>query len=402
MGTEVKSLAAAAKRVILIVLDSVGIGEMPDAEEYGDVGSNTLGNIAKARGGLKLPNLGRLGLGNIASLQGVPAAKQPKGAFGKMALHSHGKDTMTGHWEMAGILLEKAFRVYPRAFPPEIIGRLEQAFGRKVMGNEVASGTEIIARLGEEHMRTGRPIVYTSADSVLQIAGHQEVIPLEELYRECEAARQIMMGDDMVGRIIARPFVGEPGRFTRTEWRRDYALTPPRKTLLNFVQEAGLPVVAVGKIHDIYNAAGITHSEHTSGNDNGIDVTKAMMGKFGQGLIFTNLVDFDMLYGHRNNVDGYAEALENADRRLPEILELLRPDDVLVITADHGNDPTTPSTDHSREYVPLLLTGEPMRPGINLGTRPMLADLGATVAELLGVPYQAAGTSFAAQIRGGR
>ncbi|MGE5591830.1 MAG: phosphopentomutase [Bacillota bacterium] len=386
---------AGVHRVILVVLDSVGIGEMPDAADYGDVGSNTLGNIARARRGLKMPNLGRLGLGNIAPLEGVPAARSPAGTFGRMAIHSPGKDTMTGHWEIAGILLEKAFRVYPQAFPPDVITRLEQAFGRQVMGNEVASGTEIIARLGEEHMRTGRPIVYTSADSVLQIAAHQEVIPLEELYRECEAARAIMMGDHMVGRIIARPFVGQPGSFTRTEWRRDYALTPPRKTLLNFVQDAGLPVVAVGKIHDIYNGAGITHSEHTSNNDNGIDMTKAMMQQFDRGLILTNLVDFDMLYGHRNNVDGYADALENVDRRLPEILELMRPDDVLVITADHGNDPTTPSTDHSREYVPVLVTGRPVKSGANVGTRNMLSDLGATVADLLGVPYQAAGASFA-------
>jgi len=393
---------SAVRRVILIVLDSVGIGEMPDAADYGDVGSNTLGNIARARQGLKMPNLARLGLGNIAPLEGVPASSAPAGAYGRMAIHSPGKDTMTGHWEMAGIPLEKAFRVYPDAFPPDIIARLEKAFGRQVMGNEVASGTEIIARLGEEHVRTGRPIVYTSADSVLQIAAHQEVIPLEELYRECEAAREIMMGDHMVGRIIARPFVGQPGNFSRTEWRRDYALTPPRKTLLNFVQEAGLPVVAVGKIHDIYNGAGISHSEHTSNNDNGIDLTKAMMQQFDRGLIFTNLVDFDMLYGHRNNVDGYADALENADRRLPEILALLRPDDVLAITADHGNDPTTPSTDHSREYVPVLLVGEPVKPGTNVGTRPMLADLGATVADLLEVPYQAAGTSFAPELRWSR
>ncbi len=393
---------SAVRRVILIVLDSVGIGEMPDAADYGDVGSNTLGNIARARQGLKMPNLARLGLGNIAPLEGVPASSAPAGAYGRMAIHSPGKDTMTGHWEMAGIPLEKAFRVYPEAFPPDIIARLEKAFGRQVMGNEVASGTEIIARLGEEHVRTGRPIVYTSADSVLQIAAHQEVIPLEELYRECEAAREIMMGDHMVGRIIARPFVGQPGNFSRTEWRRDYALTPPRKTLLNFVQEAGLPVVAVGKIHDIYNGSGISHSEHTSNNDNGIDLTKAMMQQFDRGLIFTNLVDFDMLYGHRNNVDGYANALENVDRRLPEILALLRTDDVLAITADHGNDPTTPSTDHSREYVPVLLTGEPVKAGTNVGTRPMLADLGATVADLLEVPYQAAGTSFAPELRWSR
>ncbi|MHB9146083.1 MAG: phosphopentomutase [Symbiobacteriia bacterium] len=388
-----------ARKVTLIVFDSVGIGEMPDAAEYGDVGSSTLGNIARARGGLKLPNLAQLGLGNIAPLRGVDPVPAPAGAYGKMAIQSPGKDTMTGHWEMAGIELAKAFRVYPQAFPPAIIRRLEAAFQRQVMGNEVASGTEIIARLGEEHMRTGRPIVYTSADSVLQVAAHQEVIPLEELYRECEAAREIMMGDDMVGRIIARPFVGTPGHFTRTEWRRDYALTPPRKTLLNYVQDAGLPVVAVGKIHDIYNASGIDHSEHTANNDKGIDATKQMMTEYERGLIFTNLVDFDMLYGHRNNVDGYAAALENADRRLPELLGLLGPKDVLVITADHGNDPTTPSTDHSREYVPVLLCGAPIRPGVNLGTRPTLADLGATIADLLGVPYDAAGTSFAAVLR---
>ena len=386
---------SAAKRVVLIVLDSVGIGEMPDAAEYGDVGSNTLGNIARARGGLKMPNLASLGLGNIAPLEGVPTVEKPRGAYGKMAIKSAGKDTMTGHWEMAGIQLEKAFKVYPHAFPQQIIRRLEEAFGRPVMGNEVASGTEIIARLGEEHMRTGRPIVYTSADSVLQIAAHQDVIPLEELYKECEAARGIMMGDDMVGRIIARPFTGAPGHFTRTEWRKDYALMPPRKTLLNCVQDAGLPVVAVGKIKDIYDGFGISHAEHTASNDNGIDVTKRMMAEYPKGLIFTNLVDFDMLYGHRNNVNGYADALENVDRRLPEILALLRPGDVLAITADHGNDPTTPSTDHSREYVPLLIYGEPIAPGADLGTRPTLSDLGATIAELLGVPYEAAGNSFA-------
>ncbi|WP_172613723.1 MULTISPECIES: phosphopentomutase [unclassified Neomoorella] len=380
-------------RVIIIVLDSVGVGELPDAGKFGDEGSNTLGNIA-ATVDLHLPNMARLGLGNIIPLKGIAPVAAPAAAYGKMASRTAGKDTTSGHWELAGLILERPFPLYPHGFPPEIIEPFEKAIGRKVLGNKPASGTVIIEELGVEHMRTGYPIVYTSADSVFQIAAHEDVIPVQELYRYCKIARQLLTGEHAVGRVIARPFVGEPGHFIRTDRRQDFSLEPPRPTLLDAVISAGLQVMAVGKIKDIFAGRGISRWIHTHDNMDGVDQTCNFMREGGRGLIFTNLVDFDMRYGHRNDVAGYAAALEAFDRRLPELLEALNENDVLVLTADHGCDPTTPSTDHSREYVPLLVCGRQIRP-VNIGVRPTFADLGATVADLLDVPYNLAGESFA-------
>ncbi|WP_406678719.1 phosphopentomutase [Moorella sp. ACPs] len=380
-------------RVIIIVLDSVGVGELPDAGKFGDEGSNTLGNIAAAVD-LHLPNMARLGLGNIIPLKGIAPAGAPAAAYGKMASRTAGKDTTSGHWELAGLILERPFPLYPHGFPPEIIEPFEKAIGRKVLGNKPASGTVIIEELGAEHMRTGYPIVYTSADSVFQIAAHEDIIPVQELYRYCKIARQLLTGEHAVGRVIARPFVGEPGHFIRTDRRQDFSLEPPRPTLLDAVINAGLQVMAVGKIKDIFAGRGISRWIHTHDNMDGVDQTCNFMREGGRGLIFTNLVDFDMRYGHRNDVAGYAAALEAFDRRLPELLEALNENDVLVLTADHGCDPTTPSTDHSREYVPLLVCGRQIRP-VNIGVRPTFADLGATVADLLDVPYNLAGESFA-------
>lgn len=381
-------------KIAIVVLDSVGIGALPDAEEYGDAGSNTVGNIARSVPGFDLPNLRQLGLGNIDGFDGFSPLADVEGAYGRMMLASPGKDTMTGHWEMMGIILEHAFRTFPQAFPPQLIHAFEEAIGRKTLGNEVASGTEIIARLGEQHLKTGWPIVYTSADSVFQIAAHEEVIPVDELYRMCEKARALLTGEYLVGRVIARPFVGQPGHFTRTDRRRDFALKPFRKTVLDRLVEHGLPVIGVGKIHDIFSGQGITESFHTHDNADGIRVLKELLAEREQGLIFANLVDFDMVYGHRNDVQGYARALAEFDRAVPELRARLSPDDLLVITADHGCDPTTPSTDHSREYVPLLVTGQKILHGTNLGTRKTLADLGATVAEFFRVEAPEAGRSF--------
>lgn len=386
------------KRAIIIVLDSVGIGELPDAADYGDRGSNTLGNIAKAREGLNLPHLQALGLGNIAPIQGVKPSLAPKACYGKMAELSPGKDTTTGHWEMAGIVLEKAFPTFPKGFPQTFIQAFEKKIGRRVLGNEVASGTEIIQRLGEEHVKTGRPIVYTSADSVFQIAAHEEVIPLPELMHICEIAREMLDGDMRVGRVIARPFLGEPGNYYRTTNRHDFAIEPPYKILLDYVQEAGLPVMAVGKIKDIYFGHGVTEYVLTKENQEGVDKTLAYIKQDQPGLIMTNLVDFDMVYGHRNNVEGYAQALEEFDARVPEILSYLREDDLLMITADHGCDPTTPSTDHSREYVPLLVMGPTLRNGVDLGIRTSFADLGQTVADYLRTTPLPHGQSFLAEL----
>jgi len=387
-----------ARRVIIIVLDSVGVGEMPDAAEYGDQGSNTLGNTARVAGGLHMPNLGRLGLGNLTEVAGVPPVPKPDGAFGRMHEASAGKDTTVGHWEMAGIISSQPLPTYPHGFPKEIIEEFERRIGRPSLANYPASGTVIIEELGQEHMRTGYPIVYTSADSVFQIAAHEDVIPVDELYRMCRIARKILTGEHAVARVIARPFIGEPGHFVRTDRRHDFSLDPPYPTLLDQLQEAGQPVWAVGKIFDIFAGRGTTESVHIHDNMDGVDKTLAFMRRVDGGLIFTNLVDFDMLYGHRNNPRGYADALEAADRRVPEILDALREDDVLFFTADHGNDPTTPSTDHSREYVPLLATGPKVRRGVNLGTRETFADLGQTVADLLGATPLKAGTSFAGEI----
>jgi phosphopentomutase len=390
-------LQAIINRLTLIVLDSVGIGELPDAERYGDRGSNTLANTARAVGGLNLPNLGRLGLGNILAIEGVPPVKQPLAAYGRMAEASAGKDTTTGHWEIAGLLLERPFPVYPHGFPPEIIEPFEKRIGRPVLGNRAASGTAIIEELGEEHIRTGYPIVYTSADSVFQIAAHEEVIPVDELYRMCRVARELLTGPHAVGRVIARPFVGTPGAFKRTDRRRDFSLPPPAPTVLDLLTQNGYPVLAVGKIEDIFAGRGITEAIHTKDNMDGVDRTIACMRRLERGLIFTNLVDFDMLYGHRNNPRGYAAALEAFDRRLPEILSAVRADEVLIITADHGCDPTTSSTDHSREYVPLLVYGPLVEPGVNLGTRSTFSDVAASVAEFFGLSYPR-GTSFAREV----
>lgn len=373
----------AFRRVILIVLDSVGIGAMPDAADYGDEGSDTLGNLSRARP-LRLPNLARLGLGNIRPIAHVEPAAAPEGAYGKAALRSPGKDTTTGHWEMAGVVLDAAFPTYPAGFPPEVIQAFESAVGRTVLGNVPASGTEIIQQLGEEHLRTGSPIVYTSADSVFQIAAHEEAIPLEELYRMCRAAREILQGKHRVGRVIARPFVGQPGNFRRTKNRHDYAIEPPPGMLLDRLSERGVFTYGVGKIRDIFCGRGLSDFVLMDGNTDGMNKTLAAMEKYPTGLLFTNLVDFDMLYGHRNDVEGYARALEEFDGQLQALLERMRPDDLLLITADHGCDPTTPSTDHSREYVPVLGYGPGAQRGINLGTRGTLADIGQSVAENFG------------------
>jgi phosphopentomutase len=366
------------ERVVWIVLDSVGIGAMPDAGAYGDEGSDTLGNLIKKRK-LDLPNLCRIGLANIKCLAGLPRAEYPAGAYGKCNLASPGKDTTTGHWEMAGIILARPFPVYPHGFPAEIIAEFEEKIGRKILGNKPASGTEIIKELGEEHMRTGSPIVYTSADSVFQIAAHEGVVALEELYRMCEIARGILQGPNEVGRVIARPFEGEPGHFTRTANRHDYAVPPPAGMLLDQLAGQDVPVYAVGKISDIFLSRGITHSVKTKNNDDGMQKTMQAMKEQPAGLIFVNLVDFDQQFGHRNDVEGYGRALEAVDRWFPTLD--LQEGDMLIFTADHGCDPTTPSTDHSREYTPLLVYGNRVKAASNLGTRASLADIGQTVAE---------------------
>lgn len=371
------------RRVMLIVLDGVGIGALPDAHLFGDEGSNTLGNVAR-QVGLNLPHLQRLGLGNIAPLEGIDPVAAPLAAYGKMAERSPGKDTTTGHWEMAGIILTKPFPVYPNGFPPEIIAEFEKRIGRQVLGNKPASGTVIIEELGAEHLATGKPIVYTSADSVFQIAAHEEVIPLEELYWMCRVAREILQGEHAVGRVIARPFIGRPGSFQRTANRHDFSLAPPSPTMLELVEAKGLEVVGVGKISDIYAGRGITRSLPTKSNMEGVDRTLKAWESLSAGLVFTNLVDYDMKFGHRNNAEGFAAALEEFDRRLPELMGVLEEDDLLIITADHGNDPTTPSTDHSREYVPLLIYGPQVKGGVYLGVRPTFADVGATVVDYLG------------------
>ena len=371
------------RRVTWIVLDSVGIGEMPDAAAYGDAGSDTLGNIARRRT-LHLPNLASLGLGNIKPLEHIAPADSPDASYGRCALASPGKDTTTGHWEMAGIHLEKPFPVYPRGFPAEILAEFERQIGRGTLGNIAASGTEIIKQLGEEHMRTGKPIVYTSADSVFQVAAHEEVIPLWELYKICETARAILRGPHEVGRVIARPFAGEPGEFTRTANRKDFAVPPPKGMLLDQLEERDVPVFSIGKIFDIFLGRGIRDYEKTKDNADGMAKTLCAVSEVARGLIFVNLVDFDQLYGHRNDIEGYARALEEVDAWLPSIEARLSPDDLLILTADHGCDPTTPSTDHSREYVPLLAYAPRHAPGVNLGLRSTLSDIGQTVAENFG------------------
>ena len=385
-------------RVIWIVLDSVGIGEMPDAEAYGDKGSDTLGNIAKRRR-LHLPNLCRLGLANIKPIAGLDAVAEPMGAFGKCALASPGKDTTTGHWGMAGIHLAKPLPLFPHGFPPEIMEPFEARIGRRALGNKAASGTEILIELGEEHMRTGSPIVYTSADSVFQIAAHEEVIPLFELYKMCETARDLLRGPYEVGRVIARPFLGEPGTFTRTANRHDYSVPPPAGMLLDQLASRGVEIYSVGKIFDVFLGRGIGEQVKTKTNADGMDKTLRAMEDLDRGLIFVNLVDFDMLYGHRNDVEGYARALEEVDAWLPSLDAKLGDGDLVILTADHGCDPTTPSTDHSREYVPLLAYGPQARVGVNLGVRGSLSDIGQTVAKNFGTSI-VTGTSFLPDLLG--
>jgi len=384
-------------RVALIVLDSLGMGEMPDAAAWGDAGSDTLGHICESRE-VKLPNLQGWGLGNVRHLAGVPPVEEPRGSFGRCALRSNGKDTTTGHWEMAGIILEQAFPTYPAGFPEEIIERFVAETGVPgILGNYPASGTEIIKELGDEHVRSGKPIVYTSADSVFQIAAHEEVFPVARLYEICETARNILRGEHEVGRVIARPFVGHTGAFKRTENRHDYAVAPPREMLLPIISGAGLDVVSVGKISSIYDAAGVTQELPGKNNDQSIDQTIAALNSDARGLIFSNLVDFDMLYGHRRDVEGYARAVEHFDARLPEIEAAMRDTDLLILTADHGNDPTYRGTDHTREYVPLLVYGKRARAGVNLGDRASLSDIGQTVADNFGLKLNA-GESFLSEI----
>ena len=389
---------AEARAVALVVLDSVGIGGAPDAGAFGDEGSATLQHVATAVGGIHLPNLASLGLGRIAEVAGIPPASEPRGAFGSMVERSPGKDTTTGHWELAGVILERPFPTYPAGFPNEVMDEFEAAIGTETLGNVAASGTEIIRRLGAEHVRTGSPIVYTSADSVFQIAAHVGVIPLERLYEMCRVARAILRGEHEVGRVIARPFEGEPGSFTRTPDRHDFSVPPPQPTVLDAVAGAGLEVRAVGKISDIFAGRGVTSSRPTRSNDEGVTGVVEELRAIGRGLVFANLVDFDSSYGHRNDPAGYAAALEAFDRRLPEILGALSPGDVLLVTADHGNDPTTSSTDHSRERVPLLAAGERVGAGSALGERSTFADCGATIAELLGVAGPPAGRSFSTEM----
>ncbi len=386
------------KRVILIVLDSVGIGALPDASDYGDAGSHTLGNIYAVRGRLELPNLYKLGLSHIEDSRLPQHNGAAEGAFGRCAEQTAAKDTTCGHWEMAGLPLAKPFRTYPNGFPAELIEAYEKRIGRKILGNCVASGTAIINELGDEHVKTGQPIVYTSADSVFQVAAHEKVIPLGELYRICEIAREMLTGDYLVGRVIARPFLGADGQYTRTENRKDYAMEPFSDTILDALDARGLDVVGIGKIEDIFCHRGVTIVDHTRNNEAGIQSTLKFIRQDTGDFIFSNLVDFDMLYGHRNNVDGYAEALEQFDAALPEMLSALREGDVLMITADHGCDPTTSSTDHSREYIPLVVAGAHVRKNANLGTRTSFADIGATVYEYLTGERWRTGKSFLKEI----
>ncbi len=381
-------------RVILIVMDSVGIGELPDADRYNDQGSNTLGNIYRNVSGFSLPGLERLGLGNIEGTPDIPEFRAPIGCFGKAAEKSSGKDTTTGHWEITGVILEKSFPTYPEGFPRTVIDSFERAIGRKSIGNKVASGTVIIEELGPQHMDTGYPIVYTSADSVFQVAAHEDIISVEQLYEICRKARELLVGEHLVARVIARPFTGKPGAFTRTPNRRDFSVEPPEKTLLDYACQQGIEVTAIGKIIDIFSGRGITRGVHTSGNKDGIDKTLEYIRNGTEGIVFTNLVDFDMKYGHRNNVEGYAGALKELDRAVDIMVSELRDSDILILTADHGCDPTTSSTDHSREYVPVLVYGNRIKRGVNLGVRESFADIGATVADILGIYGLKRGKSF--------
>lgn len=387
-------------RVFLVVLDGVGIGALPDAADYGDRGSHTLRHVSEAAGGLRLPTLERLGLGRIDAIPGVRALGDPRGGYGRMAERSKGKDSTTGHWEMAGIVSERPFPTYPHGFPAELLERFSRAVGRGWLGNEAASGTEIIARLGEEHQRSGKLIVYTSADSVFQIAAHEQTVPLDELYGACRIARGMLTGEHAVGRVIARPFVGRPGSYTRTSNRRDFSLEPPAGTLLDRLVERRLPVLTIGKVSELFAGRGVTEAFHTNDNGEGETLLCDLARRSGEGLVFANLVDFDQQYGHRNDPHGFRRALEQFDGRAAELTGSLRSDEMCLITADHGNDPTTPSTDHSREYVPLLVAGPRVRAGADLGTRETFADIAATLCEMFGAPRPAAGTSFLREVRG--
>jgi len=388
------------ERVVWIVLDSVGIGELPDAADYGDVGRDTLGHIARSRP-LQVPTLAKLGLGNIKPLDHIPPAASPAGSYGKGTTVSPGKDTTTGHWEMAGIWLDQAFPVYPQGFPKSLIDKFERQIGRRTLGNKPASGTEIIKQLGGEHVCSGFPIVYTSGDSVFQIAAHEEVIPLKELYRMCEIARKLLDGPHRVGRVIARPFKGEAGNFRRTENRHDYAVEPPRPMLLDILSDQNVPVFGIGKIHDIYNGLGVGNYVTTKNNADGMAKLADALSSQKSGLIFANLVDFDMLYGHRKDVEGFARSLEEFDTLLGAMLASLNKFDLLLITADHGCDPDpfNPTTDHSREYVPILAYTPGLKLGVNLGTRSTLSDMGQTIAENFGVSIPH-GTSFLNDLSG--
>jgi len=381
------------KKTILLVLDSLGVGELPDANLYGDEGTNTLKNISYALGGIALPNLGRMGIGNITEIKGVAPQKDTIGAYGKMAEISKGKDTTTGHWEMMGLITSDPFPTFPRGFPSYLIEEFEKLIESKTLGNEVASGTEIIERLGQKHMETGFPIVYTSADSVFQIAAHEEVIPLVELFKMCEIAREFLVGPYKVGRVIARPFIGKNGSFTRTSNRHDYSLKPPQKTLLDILVENDKEVVSIGKVKDIFAGQGFTGSFPTVNNMDGVDKLILAYQNLQDGLIFANLVDFDAKFGHRNDPVGYAEALQEFDQRLPEIWNIMDENTILIITGDHGCDPTTISTDHSREYTPLLIMGNEVKKSCDLKIRECFGDIGATLAEYFNVPFSGHGTS---------
>lgn len=388
-------------KVLLLICDSFGVGATPDAASYGDEGSDTIGNTARAVGGIRAPNLAGLGLGLLTDAPGIEPRANNGTAHGKMRERSAGKDTTTGHWEIAGIILDRPFPTYPNGFPPEVIDPFEKAIGKKVLGNRPASGTVIIDELGEEHVRTGRPILYTSEDSVFQIAAHKDVVPLEQLYEWCEIARRILDGEHRVGRVIARPFVGDPGNFTRTHERRDFSVEPPGRTYLDHVKDAGVPVFGVGKIPDIFAGHGLTESERSESNDHGVDLTVKYLARAGRVLVVTNLVDFDTEYGHREDPPGYARCIEEFDRRLPDLVEAVGENGILFLTGDHGCDPTDGSTDHTREHTPVLAAGGSLgdRDPVDLGVRETFADLGATVAELFGVGGNGlAGTSFAREL----
>ncbi|MDD1511041.1 phosphopentomutase [Priestia megaterium] len=388
-------MAHTYKRVFLIVMDSVGIGESPDAEKYNDKGADTFGHIAEHCNGLRMPNMAKLGLSNIREIKGIDKAEKPLAYYTKMQEASAGKDTMTGHWEIMGLNIDTPFNVFPDGFPEELISQLEEKTGRKIIGNKPASGTEILDELGKQHMETGDLIVYTSADSVLQIAAHEEIVPIDELYKICEIARELTLDDPyMIGRVIARPFLGEPGNFTRTSNRHDYALKPFGRTVMNELKDNDIDVIAIGKISDIYDGEGVTKSLRTKSNMDGMDKLVDTLNMNFTGLSFLNLVDFDALYGHRRDPQGYGQALEEYDARLEEVFDLLKEDDLLIITADHGNDPVHHGTDHTREYVPLLVYNKDMQEGKELSIRQTFADIGATVAENFGVAMPKHGKSF--------